>query len=48
MDEEKAKQLIQLVKDAGWQFAIPEGEGELKGMIIGEESYVDFILKHLD
>jgi hypothetical protein len=50
--EEDIKQLIELVKKLGWQIAIPSGGGEqddgnVHGMIIGEESYVNYILKHL-
>jgi hypothetical protein len=50
--EEDIKQLIELVKKLRWQIAIPSGGGEqddgnVHGMIIGEESYVNYILKHL-
>jgi len=42
-----------LVLKLGWEFAIPAGggkedDGMLHGMIIGEESYIDYILGHLD
>ena len=51
--EEKVKKLIDIVKELGWEFAIPSGGGEcddgnVHGMIIGEDSYINFILKHLD
>lgn len=45
------KQLTELIKKLGWNIAIPVGEGKdgmLHGMIIGEESYINYILKHLD
>jgi len=45
--------IVDIVKKLGWEIAIPSGGGEeddgnVHGMIIGEKSYVDFILKHLD
>ena len=51
--EEKVKKLIDIVKELGWEFAIPSGgeecdDGNVHGMIIGEDSYINFILKHLD
>ena len=44
---------LDIVKELGWEFAIPSGGGEcddgnVHGMIIGEDSYINFILKHLD
>lgn len=47
------KQITELVLKLGWNFAIPTGGGEeddglLHGMIIGEKSYINYILKHLD
>jgi len=48
--EDQMIKLIEIVKDAGWDFAIPEGKDEdtVKGMIIGEPAYVEYVLKHLD
>lgn len=51
--EEDIKQLIELVKRLDWEFAIPEGggsldDGNVHGMIIGEDSYINYILKHLE
>jgi len=51
MDE--MKQLVKLIEQLGWEVAIPSGGGEeddgnVHGMIIGEKSYVEFVLKHLD
>ena len=47
------KQIANLVLQLGWNFAISKGggpndDGLLHGMIIGEQSYIDYILKHLD
>lgn len=49
MKEEKIKELINIIKELGWQLAIPDGNDEaiIKGMIIGEESYVNYILSEL-
>ena len=53
-DTEKAYTLlITLIKKFNWEIAIPNGGGEdddgmLHGMIIGEQSYVDYVLKHLE
>ncbi len=51
--EEEIKKLIDIVKKLGWQIAIPAGggkedDGNVHGMIIGEDAYVNYILKHLD
>ena len=45
--------LINIVKSLDWGIAIPTGGGKeddgiLHGMIIGEQAYIDYILKHLD
>lgn len=45
--------LIKRVKKLGWQVALPAGggpkdDGMVHGMIIGESSYVEYVLKHLD
>ena len=50
---EEMKQLTEIVLKLGWNFAIPcgggpEDDGLLHGMIIGEQSYINYILKHLD
>jgi hypothetical protein len=50
---DEMKQLAEIVLKLGWNFAIPEGggpedDGLLHGMIVGEQSYIDYILKHLD
>lgn len=50
---EEFKQLTELAIKLGWQFAIPHGggpedDGLLHGMIIGEESYINYILGDLD
>jgi hypothetical protein len=52
MDED-FKELVKLIEKIGWELAIPSGGGEeddgnVHGMIIGESSYIDYILKHLD
>ena len=41
------------VKELNWSIAIPTGggkedDGNVHGMIIGEKSYIDYILKHLE
>jgi len=51
--EEDYKLLIELIKKLEWAIAIPcgggkEDDGNVHGMIIGEQSYIDYILKHLD
>jgi hypothetical protein len=51
--EKDIKTLIDTCKKLGWEFAIPSGGGEeddenVHGMIIGESSYINYILKHLD
>jgi len=48
--EDQMIKLIEIVKDADWSFAIPEGKDEdvIKGMIIGEPAYIKYVLKHLD
>ena len=51
--ETEIEQIIELVKSMGWEVAIPSGGGDeddenVHGMIIGEQSYIDYILKHLD
>lgn len=51
--EEKIKQITTLVKELGWEIAIPSGggsedDGNVHGMIIGEASYVTYILNQLD
>jgi hypothetical protein len=51
--EDNIKEILRLVKEVGWDIALPQGggeedDGELKGMIIGELSYVNYILKHLE
>ena len=57
MDEEMKKllnsPLVDLLKEMGWDIAIPKGggpedDGNIHGFIIGEQSYIDYILKHLD
>lgn len=45
--------LIELIKGMNWVIAIPAGGGPeddemVHGMIIGEQSYVDYVLKHLE
>ena len=53
-DTEKAYTLlITLIKKFNWEIAIPSGggsddDGMVHGMIIGERSYVDYVLKHLE
>lgn len=53
-DTEKAYTLlITLIKKLNWEIAIPNGggsddDGIVHGMIIGERSYVDYVLKHLE
>lgn len=51
--EENYKLLVQLIKKLDWEIAIPNGggdkdDGKVHGLVIGEQSYVDYILKHLD
>jgi hypothetical protein len=51
--EKEFKLLADLVKELEWEIAIPSGGGDeddkmVHGMIIGEKSYVDYILKHLE
>jgi hypothetical protein len=51
--EEKIKQIINLCTEINWQIALPEGggnedDGNVHGMIIGEQSYINYILKHLE
>jgi hypothetical protein len=46
-------QLVESIKKLGWQIALPKGggpedDGMLHGMIIGEDDYINFVLKHLD
>jgi len=50
---EEMKQITELVVKFGWNFALPAGGGAeddelLHGMIIGEKSYICYILGHLD
>jgi len=50
--EDKIKKIIELITDIGWDVALPTGggdedDGNVHGMIIGETSYIDYILKHL-
>lgn len=50
---EDLEKMIELIKKLGWIVAIPNGGGEkddgnVHGMIIGEEDYVKYVLKHLD
>ena len=45
--------LFELMKELGWNMAIPAGggpadDGMVHGMIIGEEAYVNYVLKHLE
>jgi hypothetical protein len=45
--------LIELVKKLHWEVAMPTGggpedDGIVHGMIIGEKTYVNYVLKHLD
>ena len=47
------EEIIKLVKQLGWDVAVPSGggdkdDGNLHGLIIGETSYVEYILKHLE
>ena len=51
--EEKILQIKKLCEELGWDIAIPEGggskdDGNVHGFIIGEQSYIDYILKHLE
>jgi len=56
MTEEHKKAMepvLEMMKVMNWQIAIPKGggpedDGEVHGLIIGEQSYIDYILKHLD
>lgn len=53
-DTEKAYALlVTLIEKLGWSIAMPTGggpedDGLVHGMIIGEEPYIDYILKHLE
>jgi len=45
--------LIKMMKEMHWNIALPAGGGpkddkKVHGMIIGEQSYIDYILKHLE
>jgi hypothetical protein len=51
--EEAYTLLITLIKKLNWDIALPTGGGpeddrNVHGMIIGEQSYIDYILKHLE
>ena len=50
--DKEFKSLFNLIQKLGWDIAIPAGggpedDGNVKGMIIGEPSYINYILKHL-
>jgi hypothetical protein len=45
--------IIELATTMNWQIAMPSGggpedDGFVHGMIIGEEAYLDYVLKHLE
>ena len=46
-------ELIELIKKLGWSIAIPSGggnedDGNIHGAIIGEDEYINYVLKHLE
>lgn len=49
MDSAKFVELLKLISEAGWVFAVPEleAEDEVPGLIIGTADYVESILDHL-
>ncbi len=53
-EQKKAMEpVMEMMKVMGWQIAIHKGGGPeddklIHGFIIGEQSYIDYILKHLD
>ena len=54
IDKEDLKRweaLIRIVKELGWEIAVPQQHdqgADIKGLIIGEQSYIDYVLKHLE
>ena len=50
--EKQIEQIIKLCKEIGWDIAMPTAEddadADVHGMIIGEDSYIEYILKHLE
>lgn len=55
MDEKQKKAMepvLEMMKVMNWSIAIHNGggiddDGDVHGFIIGEQSYIDYILKHL-